>query len=64
MEWIFSHLAEILLGLMIADKIAIATPPDLVIFKIPIGRYDDKIVKCLKSIFTLFKVNPNGNPSK
>ena len=44
----------IALGLMIADRVATATPKDWKPLGIPVGKYDDGIVKFLKGAFNLF----------
>ena len=42
--WMVAHAAEIGFGLLLADRIVAATPPDLVIWKIPIGKWDNQLV--------------------
>ena len=41
MEWIFAHMAEIALGIMVADKIVTVTP----------NKHDDMIMTAIKSVF-------------
>ena len=51
MNWIIAHYADIGLWLFIAQTIASATPPNLVVLGIPIGKVDNQIVDAIKAIF-------------
>ncbi len=51
MDWILQNYDTIALCLLIADKVASATPPSLVIWGIPIGLWDNQIVAGVKKIF-------------
>ncbi len=51
MEWIIEHYSDIGFWLFIAQTIASATPPNLVILGIPIGKVDNQIVGAIKAIF-------------
>lgn len=52
MEWIIAHWAHIAFGLMVAERVAKETPPDLKIAGIPIGKYDDQVIKAIKNILS------------
>lgn len=44
MEWIIAHYAEIIAGLLLADRVAAATPETFRLFGIPIGKWDNQLV--------------------
>lgn len=50
MEWVVAHLAEIGLAIMVLDRIAAATPEDLRILHIPIGKWDNQVVDFIKFV--------------
>lgn len=57
-EWIVTNklliLSLVLNFIAILDRFATATPEDYKLFKIPIGKYDDEIVKFLKFVRDAF----------
>ena len=50
MEWILAHWEGICFGIMVFDRIATATPENFRPLGIPVGKYDDQIVKVLKRV--------------
>jgi len=50
-EWILSHATDIGFCLLIANAVAAATPPELKIAGIAVGKYDDVLVRGLRKVF-------------
>ena len=53
MTWIIAHWAEVGFAMMVLDRIATATPPDLKVWGVPIGKYDDQVEKVLKGSLSI-----------
>ncbi len=51
MEWIIRYYDTIGFWVFVLDQIATATPEDMVICKLPIGRWDNMVVKGIKGMF-------------
>ncbi len=51
MNWVLNHYDQIGFWLFVLEKLASATPENLVICKVPIGKWDNQIVKGIKAVF-------------